>query len=164
METLIALGILVTGVLSIVGTSLLTIHTATLATDRVTGVNLAREGIELVRLVRDTNWLDKNQTWPYGLNDGSFVIDSESGDVLTAVSGNPSSVESCGSDCDLYLDADNRYTHTATASPTNFKRLVIIQPAAGSETKRVLSEVSWTQGSNTYVYTLETHLTNWRPE
>ena len=164
LETIAALGILIMGVFAVVGMSLTTARSANVSSNRIVAVNLAREGLELVRLVRDTNWLDPNAVWPYGLLNGSYTIDSESGDALVAVVGSPASVQECGSACALYLDAQGRYTHTPTSQSTSFSRLVIIQDAGGLETKRVLSEVYWSENGRSQRYIVETHLSNWRPE
>lgn len=164
IETVIALGILVVGVFSIVNMSIIVNQLSRASSDRVTAVNLAREGIELVRLVRDSNWLDPAQTWPYSINVGSYIVDSEDGDVLTEITGNPPTVEACGATCQLYIDTNNRYTHTVTGTVTDFRRMIKIDIAAGLEVQRVVSDVSWTKNGRTYNYKIETHLSNWREE
>ena len=164
LETIVALGILVVGVMAVVAMSMGSLRAVNTANNRIAAVNLAREGVELVRIVRDTNWMDQAQTWPFGLNNGSYTIDSESGDILSPVAGNPPAVTGCGSQCDLYLDAQNRFTHTITATDAGFDRMIIIADAAGLETKRVVIEVSWIQDGGPATYRLESHLSNWRPE
>lgn len=164
LETVIALGILVVGVLAVVSLSTIILRNASVSGNRIIAVNLAREGIELTRLVRDTRWLDPDDAWPFGLDNGAYMIDSESGDQLVQASGAPGSVAECGSECDLYLDAMGRYTHAASATPTPFRRLVLIADASGDQTKRVVVEVEWRERGNHLTYHLETHLSNWRDD
>ena len=78
LEAVIALGIIVTG---IVGTMNLTISNQTSSADaqeRLIAINLAREGVEIVRNIRDTNWLSCEilncNDWDQGLESGSDVI------------------------------------------------------------------------------------------
>lgn len=164
LETIISLGILVNGVLIVISMSLLVVQLARVSTGRVTAVNLAREGIELVRTVRDTNWLDPNNAWPYGLTSGNYIIDSISGDQLLPAQGNPSSVQACGTGCQLYLNSENRYVHTVTGTPSNFRRLIQVADTGGTEIKRIIAHVSWAEGNKEFTYKVETHMSNWRED
>jgi len=82
LETIIALGIIVGGV---VGMMSLTISNQTSSEDaeeRLIAVNLAREGVEVVRNIRDTNWLTCEivetilncNNWDQGIVSGVDVI------------------------------------------------------------------------------------------
>ena len=78
LETVIAIGIIVTGV---VGTMNLTISNQTSssdAQDRLIAVNLAREGVEVIRNIRDTNWLSCEiascNDWDEYLTSGTITI------------------------------------------------------------------------------------------
>jgi type II secretory pathway pseudopilin PulG len=60
LETLIAMGILVIGIMmasSIMGSSIRNINSSK---NRVIAVNIAKEGLEAIRNIRDTNWLKFN--------------------------------------------------------------------------------------------------------
>ncbi len=60
IETVVAISILTIGVASIVGTALYTFSTYNRTLLRLTALNLARESVEVVRNIRDTNWLPPN--------------------------------------------------------------------------------------------------------
>lgn len=66
-ETIIALSILAIGITVASTTILNSIRNLTNAKDRVIAINIAREGIEAVRNIRDTNWLfysdKRRQCW-----------------------------------------------------------------------------------------------------
>ncbi|MFH1171724.1 MAG: hypothetical protein V1778_04255 [bacterium] len=82
VELVIAIGIIVMCVVAILG---LTISTSTLSNAskaQILAVNLAREGIEVARHIRDNNWLAidsgvANMTWNNGLyyQDASYTYD-----------------------------------------------------------------------------------------
>ena len=89
LEGLVAIGVLVTGLVSVV-----TLTTSNLAASqdsgyRLTAVNLAREGVEVVRSVRDGNWLKgrmdeagaSSNSWDVGLV-GSDPADTTAVPVL----------------------------------------------------------------------------------
>lgn len=57
IETIVALGLLTTGIVSGVGLVAYAIGSSDTALKQVIGTNLAREGIEIVRNMRDSNWL-----------------------------------------------------------------------------------------------------------
>ena len=60
LETVVASSILTMGVSAIVGTSLYTFATYNRTLLRLTALGLAREGIEVTRNIRDSNWLPPN--------------------------------------------------------------------------------------------------------
>src|SRR3989344_5121402 len=55
LETVVALGVLVTGIASVFSLSLQAIANASVSKNKLVAINLAQEGIELVRQIRDTN-------------------------------------------------------------------------------------------------------------
>jgi Tfp pilus assembly protein PilV len=57
MELIVAIGVILVGVIGAITIAILTITIARESKQRVVAANLAREGIELVRMVRDSNWL-----------------------------------------------------------------------------------------------------------
>ncbi|MDP1709397.1 MAG: hypothetical protein Q8L21_00725 [Candidatus Komeilibacteria bacterium] len=70
LETIISLGIITSG---IIGMLSLTVSNQTASVDsseKLIATNLAREGIELVRNRRDSNWLPR-QVWDQGLENGN---------------------------------------------------------------------------------------------
>ena len=75
LETIVALGIIVAGVVGTMNLTLSNQKTSQDTVERLIATNLAREGIEIVRSIRDTNWLTCEiisdvltcNTWDLGL-------------------------------------------------------------------------------------------------
>ncbi|MDP3244920.1 MAG: hypothetical protein Q8M83_04670 [bacterium] len=63
LETVIALGILITGLFSVFSLAISNFTSQQAGLLRVQALNLAREGVEAVRNTRDSNWLAGQPTW-----------------------------------------------------------------------------------------------------
>lgn len=61
LETIVAIGILTTGILSVVALMSYNLNQANALKNRVIATSLAEEGIEVMRNIRDTNWLQGRQ-------------------------------------------------------------------------------------------------------
>lgn len=97
---------------------------------------LAQEGIELVRNVRDNNIASGKPSYAQYFdfaNANNCRIDKNlnygNGDLV------------CNSDMRLYIDANNFYTHDNIGSATKFFRRIKIADYAGG--KKITSMVSW---------------------
>lgn len=146
LETLVAIAILliaVVGPMSIIGGSLSQISTVR---DQTIAVNLAQEGIEVVRQKRDSNMLAcwgsfilPCNTWGTGLGEGSYIINPLTA-VLTVCS---------GCDTGIYLDVNNFYTQGSGVTATKFSRTVNITDIPSSAEKIITSTVTWSVGGAT---------------
>lgn len=67
LEVIIAIFIIVASVLGTTSVIVATIRAGRIAADRLTAMNLAREGIEIVRNIRDSNWLTSGSAWDTGI-------------------------------------------------------------------------------------------------
>jgi len=124
--------------------------------------NLAQEGIEVVRSIRDRNWfIDPIPNPPYPLTNppsgtliGTWRVQWDS-ELLVAVGSNPP----------LLIDANGIYNYT-TGARTLFRRRIIIEDANlanPDKDMRVISEVTWVaKGNITRTVRAESHLYNWR--
>ena len=124
-------------------------------------VNLAREGIELVRAMRNNRDFDLFD--PANSYDGQYIIDIDTPD-LGAAEIITSTLADCLTKCKLYLN-DGRYVHSdvgPNVSETGIKRLVRIKKGVSDDEKIITCEVSWTVKGKTHNYSLTTHLTNWQ--
>lgn len=63
LETIVAIGIMMTGLISVMSLVVSNLNSEREAATRYQAVNLAREGIELMRNTRDSNWLSGNEAW-----------------------------------------------------------------------------------------------------
>lgn len=159
LETVIALGIIITGLVAILGLVIMGISFSGRTKERVIAVNLAREGIEILRAIRDSNQLDPMQNWPFGLNDGNWIVDFNNTTDLSQSADN-SDINLC-TNCQLYLDEEDRYSHTVSLTTTVFKRLVKIIDKGANE-KTIISRVSWKERNQFQEIVLENVLTDWR--
>ena len=80
LETIIAIGIIATAVIAIMTMSIQLFRASDTFSAQFIASNLAREGIEVVRQVRDTNWLEYDTDSTTAWNDGLY-----SGTDYTAV-------------------------------------------------------------------------------
>lgn len=75
LESIVAIGVILIGIVSLLALSTTSVVSATATSDAFLASNFAREGIEVVRMVRDSNWLaydaDSTTAWNAALNNGS---------------------------------------------------------------------------------------------
>ncbi|KKP90753.1 MAG: hypothetical protein UR94_C0023G0003 [Parcubacteria group bacterium GW2011_GWA2_36_10] len=139
LEMLIALSVISVGVMAAFTLSTANLNTAKANYSRVLAANLAREGLEAVRNIRDTNWLKIQAnadcgatlcTWDNNLDQGTSTISYDSGDDLGTLI-NTSDISACFADksCILKIKNDtgyNIYTHSG-GDETNIARLIILK-------------------------------------
>lgn len=152
IETIVALGILIMGIVAALALMTSSISYSQASEQTIVVVNLAREGIEIVRSIRDLNG------WS-GIATGVWLtsINYVSGD-LELVAADQNDPKDCGN-CQLQL-YEGRYLHNSPGVATIFKRLVIINDVNEYE-KNIVSQVYWTEHGREHYYTLETNLTDW---
>jgi len=81
VEALIAMSVLMVGIFS--GFVLVTraLYNAAVIQDRLTASFLAQEGVELVRQIRDTNFIkildNESINWRDGLTDGTYIVEAK---------------------------------------------------------------------------------------
>lgn len=152
IETIVSLGILVLGIVSALGLMTSSITYSRVAEQSIVVVNLAREGIEMIRTLRDLNGFDS-------LTAGQIItsINYVSGD-LELLAADSATIENC-SNCQLYL-YEGRYLHNAPGTATDFRRLIIISDVNEHE-KNIVAKVYWTERGRSHNYILETNLDNW---
>ena len=150
LESMVAIGILLVAVvapLSTIGDSLAQIY---VARDQMVAINLAQEGIEAVRQVRDSNmikgWNEGTRTtdWDAGLGEGNYTVDTEENLQIKSLT--------AGEEGALYQKTDGTYTQTAGVGmvPTKFSRIVTISSISGVDyEKKITSRVSWKTAGGT---------------
>ena len=170
LETTIALGIIIIGLVAVLTLIIMGISSSGKTKERVIAVNLAREGIEIIRAIRDSNQLDPTKSWPFGLDYGSgersWIVDWTITDTLKEEA-DFTDIDQC-TNCLLYLDSEDRYRHKylidippILLTPTIFKRLVKIERVNDHEI-RIISRIFWQERNQPQSIVLETVLTDWR--
>jgi hypothetical protein len=150
LEVMIAIYISVVGILSIMNLVFSTIKVQRFNHNMLIATNLAREGVEIVRNIRDSNWVEGGK-WDIGLKPGdldtgvrSFVIDNwyvkdQSGYSLKYIGEPWEDCQEVDSPCRLKLvkltgpdESRKIYTESSyftsgyTSSDTNFYRIIYI--------------------------------------
>lgn len=151
VETLLALFILTTAIvagLSVVNQGL---SSTQVAKSKLIAANLTQEGIEVVRNIRDNNWLEQRTTpellWDDGLSSGDWEATHQS-QSLEPYQGR-------------FLKNDNNGFYNYTSGPdTKFKRKITIQKITNDQL-RVISKVEWQERGKIYNLTAVGDLYNW---
>lgn len=172
LETTIALGILMIGILASLTLMLSSFKYIQSTEDEIVVVNLAREGIELVRSIRNNNSAiadsepSKIDIFSGDYDNESYFVDSQSNNTLSTFNTlNYASLDNC-ENCKLYLDSNGRYSHTfsPSAQETVFKRTVTISPSDSAYEKVITSTVSWQVKGRVSTFSLEARLTDWQAD
>jgi type II secretory pathway pseudopilin PulG len=131
-----------------------------LSASRLVAANLAQEGIEVVRNIRDTNWLEE-QDWDSGLGAGDYQVqydDAETGIVFCAL---PCAYDDMGF---LNIDEDGFYSYKDSGAyiTTKFKRKVTISDKT-ADSMKITAEIIWKErGGIEYNYIAHNLLYDWK--
>jgi len=157
IEILVALSIIVVGALGVFALLNKTLITSRDNKELIVSVNLAREGLEIVRSIRDSSSMGFG-----AVVNGDWLVDSR--DYYSLSTRADSSVISQCVNCQLYL-TNGQYSHTISSEVTSFKRLINISDGAsfacGGACEKIITASVLRQGSRT-PYQLTVHLTDWR--
>jgi len=156
IEVLVAITITAIALAAILAVATSSISLGGQSGQRLLAVNLAREGIEIAQAIRSSNWLSTDQSWPYGLNNGNWLVNYNS---LNLSVPNNADLQNC-TNCWLCRQANDQYLHCSTAE--TYKRMITISDGDLSREKKVISTVWWQERSKIHTISLENRLTNWR--
>lgn len=184
VEALIAVSIILVGVISIVTLAVVSIRASSVKSGEVVALNLAREGLEVVKNMRDSNWLAEEDPWTnnmlYSQAIPYFDYQNISWSLEPTISPTADQIvyKTGGG---LYYQSDE---HLMTQpQPTQFRRYLMIDlichnasedenivgvdSGCGEEERivglRVLSHVEWIDRGETYQVELEDRFYNWKP-
>ncbi len=122
--------------------------TASIVRNNLIAANLAQEGVEVVRALRDTNWFN-GVVFDNGLANGIYRVEWDS-DSLISLGSNP------------FLKVNNGLYNYATGTDTVFKRTITLTKVNVAELK-VVSDITWTErGNRARDVKIESHLFNWK--
>lgn len=118
-----------------------------ISSSHLTAVYLAQEGLEIVRNMRDTNWL-KGSDWKDGLSPGDWEVDYDDNSLSKwKIPGR-------------YLKFDGSFYKYDSGSTTKFKRKIKIAETSDNGLE-VSVEVSWQERGISYSISLKEQLYNW---
>jgi Tfp pilus assembly protein PilV len=164
VELVVTTTIIVMGLLGISSLVIQNLQVENVNKNQLVASMLAQEGLELVRNIRDENWLSETNAWnqditfynintPYANND--FAIDYRGRDEIIDADG------ITDTDAKLYMDNNDLYTHDDSNSTTTpFARVItIVNSASKIEAGAV---VTWNAQGRVFNYTASTTLYDWR--
>ncbi len=138
LETLIAVFVILIGVLGVYAAVQYPLFVSSYSRSRLTALYLAQEGIEIVKNIRDENFLN-NADWKFGLQpDGEYEADYND-EALFSYNGN-------------FLKINNGfYQYGSSGADTNFKRKITLSSesdSSGSNYLKVSVLVEWYKGGS----------------
>jgi len=156
IEALSAIFVITIGLISGITLITRTISFMSLGSAKLTASYLAQEGIEIVRNIRDNNWLDSSiPSWDFGLDTESYRADFEDS-VLILDSGT------------THLNIDNqgfyRYDNSFPEAPFTRKITIDRDPFCDGELYgciKVTVDVGWEQNGEPYSVSAQEYLYNW---
>ena len=156
VEVTIALFLVSIGILSAFAVTQHIIIITETASSRLIAAYLAQEGIEIVRNIRDTNWL-RGEPWDTGIDIGNWEADFDDTALTDTHDGDF-----------LNIDGAGFYSYSA-GTPTRFTRKITITrpapplpPGITYPPIEVFVLVEWVERGQTHQLTAEGHLYNWR--
>lgn len=87
LESVLAIGIILVGIVTIISLSTTSYFAGQVTSDQFIAANLAREGMEIVRWQRDTNWLKYDTDSTTGWNENLYAIEGPNRDYTAITSG-----------------------------------------------------------------------------
>jgi len=148
IETIVAISLLTVGVVGSFSLMQKVTSFNSISSSQLVASYLAQEGIEIIRNIRDTNYLE-GQTWDSGINAGTDARLDYRSQVFPDAT--------CGS----YLQYTGVYYACSADSSSKFRRQITVEKPASD--KIVVSvEVSWSERGTAHQVSAETELRNWR--
>lgn len=148
IETMVAVSIIVVGLVSALTLISNSLFYVSNIQDRLVAANLAQEGIELTRNLRDNNWL-QDRNWNFGLTDGDYQM-AYNQNSLSAYTGLP-----------LLYDSNSGFYNYSSGTAASYTRKISITNLSDFE-MRIVSTVTWQRRGAAYNSSAENHLFNWR--
>lgn len=154
VEIVVILFIMSMGMIGVLSLIVQNIQSQSYNKSNLIAYQLAQEGIELIRKVRDSNWRE-SVLYDDKLAPGEYYMDYTDTAPSLHDLDNPEELV-------LKQDAANFYVHDpAAATTTPFSRLITIG-VIDDHSFQVNSLISWAEPGRSYTYDLETILYNWR--
>lgn len=152
IEVIAATFVIAVGAVGLLSLLQQTIFSTSISSSRLVASYLAQEGIEIVRSVRDSNWLEQRTSpevlWDEGLPAGDWEADFETQSLSQPYASSSLNVSESG------------FYSYAPGQKTLFKRKISI--AKDTDALEVRVEVFWQERGRTHQVAAKDHLYNWR--
>ena len=152
LEVILAIFVIMVGIAGTLGIIQQGISYTQLSSSRLAANYLAQEGIEIVRNIRDANWLkmrtNSGITWSDGIPSGDWEADYKTQNLTRSYAGTY-----------LNIDSSGFYSYSS-GSPTKFKRKITI--AKDTDILKISVQVEWQERGRDNQVTAQENLYNWR--
>ena len=157
LEVVVAILIITMGMVGVLSLVIQNVEAQYINKNILMASGLAQEGLELVRNIRDLNWLTPGNAWNQNIvGDGTYIIDYGGLDSINIA---VNSIDEAGAR--LYIDSNGFYTYVSSGNtPTNFYRLITVVDQGNY--LDVKCAIRWKDGVQNHDYTAETYLYDWR--
>lgn len=153
-EILVAIFILLIGILALSTLTTNAVRTSNANSSKLIAANLAQEGLEIARAIRDLNLAGGGAGWDDFFNNycagGSYIVQYDDSSFQAY------------QDIFLKYDAATGFYGYDSGTNTIFKRRINLVANSCPNSFTVVSQVSWTQRGQSYIVTAEDQLWNWR--
>lgn len=151
IEVITVLLVISLGMIGVLSLIVQNIQSQSLNKNTLIAYQLAQEGVELIRQVRDTNWRE-SLDWRENLSSGKYYMDY--------ISTMPHQASDQGSG-NLAQDLNGMYVSNPGATlGKGFSRIIALEDSG--EGMLVNSSIFWSDHGRSYVYSLDTILYDWR--
>jgi len=155
LEVMIAVFLLTVGITGIFVVITKTISQMINYPDKLIAAYLAQEGIEIVRNIRDTNWIEGALTWDEDLSPGSYRADYDDNELTPWTSTIP-----------LSIDTNGLYSYNVTNYSKFYRKIWISQivipgEPVGDYALKVLVDVWWIKKGKQENIKAQENLYNW---
>lgn len=156
LEVVVAIMVITMGMIGVLSLVIQNVQAQYINKNVLIASGLAQEGLELVRNIRDLNWLTPGNVWNQNIvGDNTYTMDYGG---LASIKMAINSIDEAGAR--LYVDSNGLYTHTVTAAATNFYRLITVVDQGNY--LDIKCTIRWKDGTQNHNYAAETYLYNWR--
>ncbi len=160
LELIVVMFIISLGLIGVLSLAVQNIKVSGLNKNELIASQLAQEGLELVRSIRDKNWLTSGNDWKLGAGAGSGSDIYQDG--IYAIDYNNGIMDVVGiGDINAKLKINGGFYEHGAGGDTIFSRVItIINNAA--DYMEIESKVRWGERGEMHSYTVSTALYDWR--
>jgi len=166
IETIIVIFVISMGLVGVLSLVVQNVQVEFINKNMLIASQLAQEGLELTRNVRDNNWLLEDN-WKLGIDQDTNIVGDNDYSIYIDTSSNEIKILDADgitdSEAKLFLDSNNFYVHSALGSGTStmFSRLITVDENT-DDYITISCIVEWQIRANTHQYSAQTKLYNWR--
>ena len=153
IEVIVSIAVITTALVTAMALISFSVSSIGLSKSKIIATNLAQEGLEIIRNIRDSNWLSYKRSpenWRDGLGIGDYRVQYNQLGLL-GFSSTP-----------LRIDSNGFYRYDADTD-TLFYRKIIIDHIGDNQIKAI-AEITWQKKGKRHTIQVEDRLYNWLEE